>query len=112
LAPPAWLAEQYRLARTLGFLEATLAALRAQVGPGGQRKVLLEELPALTMPTLILWGARDRVFPRHQDAAARLREKHLLAGAHGSWLGRFRMSRRGYNGTGHEEGKTWPKNRG
>jgi pimeloyl-ACP methyl ester carboxylesterase len=79
LAPPAWLAEQYRLARTPGFLEATLAALRAQVGPGGQREVLLEELPALTMPTLIVWGARDRVFPRRQaeDAAARLKEKHL-----------------------------------
>jgi 4,5:9,10-diseco-3-hydroxy-5,9,17-trioxoandrosta-1(10),2-diene-4-oate hydrolase len=60
LAPPAWLAEQYRLARTPGFLEATLAALRAQVGPGGQREVLLEELPALTMPILIVWGARDR----------------------------------------------------
>jgi pimeloyl-ACP methyl ester carboxylesterase len=79
LAPPAWLAEQYRLARTPGFLEATLAALRAQAGPGGQREVVLEELPTLTTPTLIVWGARDRVFPRRQaeDAAARLEEKHL-----------------------------------
>ena len=72
----AWLAEQYRLARTPGFLEATLAALRAQAGPGGQREVLLEELRALTAPTLIVWGTRDRVFPRRhaEDAAARLRE--------------------------------------
>lgn len=78
-APPAWLAEQYRLARTPGFLEATLAALRAQAGPGGQREVLLEELPALTAPTLIVWGTRDRVFPRRQaeDAAARLKDERL-----------------------------------
>jgi 2-hydroxy-6-oxonona-2,4-dienedioate hydrolase len=75
-APRAWLAEQYRLARTPGFLEATLAALRAQAGPGGQREVLLEELPSLTAPTLIVWGMRDRVFPRRhaEGAAARLQE--------------------------------------
>ena len=73
-APRAWLAEQYRLARTPGFLEATLAALRAQAGPGGQREVLLDELQALTVPRLIVWGTRDRVFPRRhaRDAAARL----------------------------------------
>ena len=75
-APRAWLAEQYRLARTPGFLEATLAALRAQADPGGQREVLLEELQAIAAPTLIVWGTRDRVFPRRhaEDAAARLRE--------------------------------------
>jgi pimeloyl-ACP methyl ester carboxylesterase len=76
-APRAWLAEQYRLARTPGFLEATLAALRAHVYPGGQREVLLEELRALSAPTLVVWGTRDRVFPRRhaEDAAARLEEE-------------------------------------
>jgi pimeloyl-ACP methyl ester carboxylesterase len=80
LAPAKWMAEQYRLAQQPGFLEAVLAALRAQIGPGGQREVLLEDLPALTMPTLVIWGARDRVFPRQQaqDAVARLKKGSLV----------------------------------
>jgi pimeloyl-ACP methyl ester carboxylesterase len=41
--------------------------------------VLLEDLPSLTMPTLVVWGARDRVFPRRQaqSAADRLKEGSL-----------------------------------
>jgi pimeloyl-ACP methyl ester carboxylesterase len=70
LAPPEWLAEQRRLARAPGFLEATLSALRAQVSPGGQREVSLEDLHILTTPTLVVWGAHDRVFPRHQAKEA------------------------------------------
>jgi pimeloyl-ACP methyl ester carboxylesterase len=77
--PPEWLEEQYRLARLPGFLEAALAALRAHMDPRGQREVLLDRLPRLKMPTLILWGARDRVVPPDQarDAAARLRRGSL-----------------------------------
>lgn len=41
-----WLAEQYRLAWRPGFLDAALVALRDQVGPGGQRRVLLDRLCA------------------------------------------------------------------
>ena len=33
--PPGWLSKQYRLARTPGFLEATLGALRSRVRPLG-----------------------------------------------------------------------------
>lgn len=79
LVPAGWLAEQRRLARRPGFLEATLAALRAQIAPGGQREVLLEDLPSLATPTLVVWGARDRVFPRRQaqNAADRLKEGSL-----------------------------------
>lgn len=78
-APREWLAEQCRLARSPGYLEAHLTALRAQVAPGGQREVLLDRLPLLEMPTLVVWGERDRVFPASQgkDAAARLREGSL-----------------------------------
>ena len=78
-APPEWSAEGMRLAQTPGFLEATLAVLRAEVGPGGQREVLLDRLPALTAPTLVLWGTRDRVFPTRQagDTVARLRDGRL-----------------------------------
>ena len=74
LAPAPWTAEQYRLAQLPGFLEAALAALRAQLDLGGQREVLLDRLPHLRMPTLVVWGARDRVFPpsQAQDAVSRL----------------------------------------
>jgi 2-hydroxy-6-oxonona-2,4-dienedioate hydrolase len=74
LAPAPWTAEQYRLAQLPGFLEAALAALRAQLDLDGQREVLLDRLPYLKMPTLVVWGARDRVFPpsQAQDAVSRL----------------------------------------
>lgn len=83
-APRAWLTEQYRLARQADFLTANLAALRAQVTMTGQRTVLRNRLGAMPVPTLVLWGTRDRVLPpRHgRHAAARLPagRLHPLAG--------------------------------
>ncbi len=78
-APKAWVSEQYRLARTPGFLAAQLAALRAELDPLGQREVLLDELPRLPMPTLLVWGERDRVLPVSQarPALARLQKGSL-----------------------------------
>ena len=77
--PREWIAEQKRLALSSGYLEAHLSVLRALVGPLGQREVLVDRLPALTIPTLVVWGARDRVFPRSQarKAVSRLREGTL-----------------------------------
>ena len=77
--PREWLGEQYRLARLPGFLKAQLATVRAQVGLRGQREVLVDRLPDLRIPTLVLWGARDRVVPRShaRGAAACLRGGHL-----------------------------------
>jgi len=77
--PREWLAEQRRLALSSGYLEAHLTALRAQVSPGGQREVLVDRLSLLKIPTLVVWGGRDRVFPKSQarDAAARLHEGSL-----------------------------------
>ncbi len=77
--PREWLAEQYRLARLPGFLDAQLATVRAQVGLRGQREVLADRLPALPTPTLVLWGARDRVLPRSQadEAIASLQKGSL-----------------------------------
>jgi 2-hydroxy-6-oxonona-2,4-dienedioate hydrolase len=70
-APFRWLAEQVRLTAIPYHLEAGLAAARSQHGPFGQRIVLLDELPRLIVPVLILWGALDHVFPaRHARAAA------------------------------------------
>ncbi|MDP9479919.1 MAG: alpha/beta fold hydrolase [Actinomycetota bacterium] len=59
------------MARLPGFLEAQLASVRAQVGLRGQREVLLDRLPDLRRtPTLVLWGARDRVLPASQAREA------------------------------------------
>ena len=71
-APPSWLVEQYRAARQPEFLEATVASLRAVLGPFGQRQVLTKRLPELAMPTLIVWGTADWVIPvTHGRRAAR-----------------------------------------
>jgi pimeloyl-ACP methyl ester carboxylesterase len=77
--PREWIKEQYRLARLPGFLEAQLATVRAQVGLRGQREVLVDRLSHLKVPTLVVWGARDRVLPysHGQEAAARLPEGTL-----------------------------------
>jgi pimeloyl-ACP methyl ester carboxylesterase len=77
--PREWLAEQCRLALSPGYLEAHMAVLRALVSPLGQREVLVDHLPSLKMPTLVVWGARDRVFPESQarEAGARLPEGSL-----------------------------------
>ncbi len=57
--PSEWMAEQYRLARTPGFLQTALSALRGVLEVGGQREVLVDELPRLQMPTCIIWGEYD-----------------------------------------------------
>ena len=77
--PREWLAEQCRLALSPGYLEAHMAVLRALVSPLGQREVLVDRLPSLKIPTLVVWGARDRVFPEVQarDAVAHLPEGSL-----------------------------------
>jgi 4,5:9,10-diseco-3-hydroxy-5,9,17-trioxoandrosta-1(10),2-diene-4-oate hydrolase len=72
--PPKWLEEQQRLTQLPGFLEAVIAALRAQIDLAGQREVLLDRLPQLQMPTLVVWGSSDRIFPESQaqEAVSRL----------------------------------------
>lgn len=72
--PLRWVTGQYRLSRLPSFPRTELAALRATVNPAGQREVFVDRLPDLRMPTLIVWGTEDRVFPVWQakGAAARL----------------------------------------
>lgn len=62
-----------------GYMEATLSSLRAQLNVIGQREVLLDSLPQLNMPTLVVWGADDKIFPKEQAQAAvsRLKQGHL-----------------------------------
>ena len=77
--PGEWITEQTKIAQLPGFTEATMAALRAQVDLGGQREVLVDQLPHLRIPTIVVWGERDRVFPysQGQKAASRLQQGSL-----------------------------------
>jgi pimeloyl-ACP methyl ester carboxylesterase len=68
--PQAWLADQYHRAQDGRFMETNLRALRMQVGVFGQRRIVLDELPALSIPALVLWGTNDRVIPIGQAYAA------------------------------------------
>ncbi|MDP9481299.1 MAG: alpha/beta fold hydrolase [Actinomycetota bacterium] len=70
LAPPAWMAYQYRLAQTPGHLQGAVACLRGELDLAGQREVFLDELPGLKMPTLVVWGTNDIVIPGYQAMAA------------------------------------------
>ncbi|MBE9171251.1 alpha/beta fold hydrolase [Pleurocapsales cyanobacterium LEGE 06147] len=75
--PREWYTEQERLAQTPGFLEATLSSLRAQLSPLGQRAVMVDVFPKLQMPTLLMWGTNDLIFPKIQAENA---VKHLQQG--------------------------------
>jgi pimeloyl-ACP methyl ester carboxylesterase len=68
--PAEFFTEQHALGRRPGQLEASTAMARALFDANGQREVLLENLPTLTMPTLVVWGGCDYVLPAsHAEAA-------------------------------------------
>ena len=74
-----WVKDQYKLAQLPNFTDATLASLRNTVDSTGQREVLLDRLPQLRMPTLIVWGVEDKLLPysQAQEAIALVREGSL-----------------------------------
>lgn len=65
-APKDWVTVQEKLTQTPGFLEATLSSLRSLSSIFGQHTVLLDDLPQLSMPTLVLWGENDLIVPKYQ----------------------------------------------
>ena len=68
--PAEFFTEQHALGRRPGQLEASTAMARALFDANGQRDVLLDQLPTLTMPTLVIWGGCDYVLPASQAKAA------------------------------------------
>ena len=68
--PAEFFTEQHALGRRPGQLEASTAMARALFDVTGQREVLLDQLPTLTMPTLVIWGGCDYVLPASQAQAA------------------------------------------
>ena len=77
--PWKWVKDQYKLAQLPNFTDATLASLRNAVDATGQREVLLDRLPQLQMPILIVWGIEDRLLPYSQakEAIALVQEGSL-----------------------------------
>jgi pimeloyl-ACP methyl ester carboxylesterase len=68
--PAEFFTEQHALGRRPGQLEASTAMARALFDANGQREVLLDNLPTLTMPTLVVWGGCDYVLPASHAKAA------------------------------------------
>jgi pimeloyl-ACP methyl ester carboxylesterase len=68
--PSEFFTEQHALGHRPGQLEASTVMARALFGPHGQRQILLDRLPALATPTLIIWGDRDYLLPVQQAHAA------------------------------------------
>jgi len=69
-APAEFFTEQHDRGRRPGQLEASTATARALFDATGQRQMLLDRLPTITAPTLVVWGASDYVLPSHQARTA------------------------------------------
>jgi pimeloyl-ACP methyl ester carboxylesterase len=73
LVPPEWWLDQWRWGGGKPMLTASLACKRAILDAAGQFHLIQDRLPELTVPTLVLWGALDKVVPLvHGQAAAKL----------------------------------------
>lgn len=92
--PPfeALLRENFRTARKSGNLKAFLERARASTGYQGytaiQEATLLPFLPALSLPSLLIWGARDETVPvaRGRALQALIPGAEFLALDSGHWV--------------------------
>jgi pimeloyl-ACP methyl ester carboxylesterase len=71
--PPEWWLDQVRWGAGRPMLAASLSCKRAILDAAGQFHLVLDRLPELKVPTLVVWGALDQVVALVQgQAAARL----------------------------------------
>ena len=68
--PAEFFTEQHDQGRRPGQLENSTAMARALFSSTGQRQILLDRLPAVTAPTLVVWGGCDYVLPARQAHVA------------------------------------------
>jgi 4,5:9,10-diseco-3-hydroxy-5,9,17-trioxoandrosta-1(10),2-diene-4-oate hydrolase len=75
--PSSWYANSMRLAQTPGhIMGGVVVPARSQIDLFGQREVLLNALPDLQIPTMVIWGANDRIVPFDQARRAVNRLPH------------------------------------
>ena len=78
--PAEFFSEQHEQGQRPGQLEASTATARALFSATGQRQILLDQLPDVTAPTLVIWGGCDYVLPASQaQVAAKLLPNGRLA---------------------------------
>lgn len=92
VSPWEWL-EQARALQARTVLTTSVRAVRTSTGPTGQRRdhVIVDRLGELRMPTLVIWGVTDEVFPVWQALRAvrklpRGRLALLVSGGHIGYL--------------------------
>jgi pimeloyl-ACP methyl ester carboxylesterase len=70
-APIGWFVDQLWLGVFPQILWDQLLLSRVLIGKEGQKEVLLDRLPDISVPTLIVWGESDQILPvAHARAAA------------------------------------------
>jgi 4,5:9,10-diseco-3-hydroxy-5,9,17-trioxoandrosta-1(10),2-diene-4-oate hydrolase len=77
--PAGWFTDQLWLGQRAALLWDQLGLSRSLIDGDGQRELVLDRLAELETPTLIVWGACDRIIPpaHAHDAARRLRRCQL-----------------------------------
>lgn len=68
--PPEWWVDQLRFGGGTPMLSASLACKRAILDAAGQFHLVLDRLPEVRVPTLVMWGALDQVVPLVQGQRA------------------------------------------
>ncbi|MGO9471580.1 MAG: alpha/beta fold hydrolase [Isosphaeraceae bacterium] len=75
-APAGWLVDQFWLGVDPRILWDQLLLSRILIGPEGQKAVLLDRLPEVSVPTLIVWGESDQILPAAHGRRAAGRIPH------------------------------------
>ena len=84
----------FELSAQPGAQQAFLKALRSLGNIFGQKRSfyspILQKLPAVAMPTLVLWGREDRIVPvAHSDAARKIPNARVLIFEHCGHIPQF-----------------------
>lgn len=74
--PAGWLVNQFWLGVNPRILWDQLLLSRILIGPEGQKAVLLDRLPEVSVPTLIVWGESDQILPAAHGRRAAGRIPH------------------------------------
>ncbi|MET9549936.1 alpha/beta fold hydrolase [Streptomyces sp. NPDC006627] len=74
--PRPWWSSQVKSTYAPEALPTTLRSQRQSVGLFGQRDLLVERLPELSIPVLVTWGVQDLVVPFWQAISARRNLRH------------------------------------